>query len=163
MKDYLLIRRQIKKIKSLARSFQLRKLKNAHFIFIMQIPKQKKFFNVFSFFFSRPLSFSCTLMLSLFFLIILTTLLSPTLVVTYFHPNPATIKALIWQTISGFYVGIHNGCISWGDEMLENPLNFSGVARSLATPLLPPTTFKNVALFSKKSRLPPKRFFNNTC
>ena len=159
MKDYFLIRRQIKKIKSLARSFQLRKLKNAHFIFIMQIPKHKKFFNVFSFFFSRPLSFSCNLTLSLFFLITVTTLLSPALVVTYFHPSPATIKASIWQTISGFYGSIHNGCISWGDEMLENPLNFS----SVATPLLPPTTFKNDALFSKKSPLPPKRFFNNIC
>ena len=114
------------------------------------------------FFFSRPLSFSCTLTLSLFFLITPTTLLSPTLV-TYFHPSPATMKASIWQTISGFYCGIHNSCISWGDEMLENPLNFSGVARSLATPLLPPTTFRNVALFSKKLLLPPKRFFNNTC
>ena len=114
------------------------------------------------FFFSRPLSLSCTLTLSLFFLITLTTLLSLT-PVTYFHPSPATIKASIWQTISGFYCGIHNGCISWGDEMLENPLNFSGVARSLATPLLAPTTFKNVALFSKKLPLPPKRFFNNTC
>ena len=115
------------------------------------------------FFFSQPLSFSCTLTLSLFFLITLTTLLSPTLVVTYFHPSPATIKASIWQTIRGFYGSIHNGCISWGWWSAQKPSQLQRCARSHLTPSCP-TTSKNVALFSKKSQLPPKRFFfNSTC
>ena len=42
-------------------------------------------------------------------------------------------------------------------EMLGNPLNFSGVARSPAPTASTPATFKTVALFSrKKPKSPPK-------
>jgi light-harvesting complex II chlorophyll a/b binding protein 5 len=41
-------------------------------------------------------------------------------------------------------------------EMLGNPLNFSGAARSSAPTASSPATFKTVALFSKKKASPPK-------
>jgi len=41
-------------------------------------------------------------------------------------------------------------------EMLGNPLNFSGAARSAAPTASSPATFKTVALFSKKKAPPPK-------
>lgn len=42
-------------------------------------------------------------------------------------------------------------------EMLGNPLNFSGAARTSAPTASSPTTFKTVALFSKKKAAPPPK------
>lgn len=41
-------------------------------------------------------------------------------------------------------------------EMLGNPINFSGATRSAPSPSTP-STFKTVALFSKKKAAPPPK------